>query len=249
MIEPLLTALGLDPDAPTETAGGATGRLWRVRVDDTSYALRLTTQRSQFAAMAAAHAAGLPVPTVLKTVDTPYGIAALLDWSPGVQMAQALMAHPENARQLGESVGAIQRRLNDIPAPPELCPPDDWLRPPGYDLPDGDSLLHLDFHWLNVLVDGTTVTAILDWENARRGPAVLDQARTWSLLTFEPILATLDSPSRELTRAVAAGWLAGYGITDVPDWATRWAAAAMLTDLTPRYADRPHLLDDLRSRT
>lgn len=249
MIEPPLAALGLDPDTATEPAGGTTGRLWRVQTADATYALRLTPQKGEFAAMAAAHAGGLPVPAVVKQSEMPYGTAALLEWSPGVPVAQALLEQPENARRLGESVGAMQRRLNEIPAPAQLGPPDNWMLPSGHELPDGESLLHLDFHWLNVLTDGTGVTAILDWENARRGPAVLDQARTWSLLTIEPTLAELAPHERALTETFAAGWMAGYGLAAIPDWARRWAAGAMLADLTPRYADRPHKLDDLRSRT
>lgn len=249
MIEPPLAAVGLDPDTATETTGGSTGRLWRVRTADGTYALRLTPQIGEFAAMAAAHAAGLPVPAVVKQAETPYGTAALLTWSPGIPIAQALREHPENARQLGESVGATQRALNDIPAPPELGPPDGWMLPSGHEPPAGESLLHLDFHWLNVLIDGTEISAVLDWENARRGPAVLDQARTWALLTVEPSLAELTASDRAITRTFAAGWMAGYGIDSIPEWATTWAAAAMLADLTPRYADRPHRLDDLRART
>jgi aminoglycoside phosphotransferase (APT) family kinase protein len=249
VIEPPLAALGLDPATRTEAAGGTTGRLWRVCTTDGTYALRLTPQKGEFAAMAAAHAAGLPVPAVVRQAEIPYGTAALLDWSPGVPLAQALLEHPDNARRLGESVGAMQRRLNEVPAPPQLGPPDNWMLPPGHDVPDGKSLLHLDFHWLNVLTDGTGVTAILDWENARRGPAVLDQARTWSLLNIEPSLAELDASARTITQAFAAGWMAGYGIDSIPGWAKKWAAAAMFADLTPRYADRPHLLDPLRSRT
>lgn len=249
MIEPPLAAVGLDPDTATESAGGATGRLWRVRTADGTYALRLTRQKGEFAAMAAARGAGLPVPEVRKQAETPDGVAALLTWSRGIPLAGALREQPENARRLGEAVGATQRRINDIPAPPELGPPDGWMLPHGYEIPEGKSLLHLDFHWLNVLTDGTDVTAILDWENARRGPAVLDQARTWALLTIEPSLAELPASDRALTETFAAGWMAGYGIDAIPEWATTWAAAAMLADLTPRYADRPQRLDDLRSRT
>lgn len=248
MIEPPLAALGLDPATPVYSAGGATGRLWRIELDGRSYAMRLTPQRGEFPAMTAAHAAGLPVPAVVERAETEHGIAALLTWSPGVSIPEAVRAHPENARRLGESVGAMQRRINELPAPAELGPPGDWMLQPGRELPTGQSMLHLDYHWLNVLTDGTEVTAILDWENARRGPAVLDQARTWSLLTIEPALAELTQDERAITDTFAAGWMAGCGIDSIPEWAKTWAAAAMLTNLTPRYVDRPELLDDLRAR-
>lgn len=248
MIDPPLAALGLDAGTPTDSAGGATGRLWRVEIDGRPYALRLTPQRGEFPAMAAAHAAGLPVPAVVRQAETPSGTAALLTWLPGVPIPDALRERPENARRLGETVGAMQRRINEIAAPPGLGPPDEWMRPPGYALPEGSSLLHLDYHWLNVLVDGDEVSAILDWENARRGPAILDHARTWSLLVLEPALADLPAEERAVTETFAAGWMAGCGVESIPDWAKSWAAAAMLTNLAPRYVDRPYMLDDLRSR-
>ena len=43
---------------------------------------------------------------------------------------------------------------------------------------DDDRLLHLDLHPDNVLVAGQGVM-VIDWQNAARGPAGADLAKTW----------------------------------------------------------------------
>ncbi|MAD43429.1 MAG: phosphotransferase [Oceanospirillaceae bacterium] len=47
-------------------------------------------------------------------------------------------------------------------------------------LPDGDSILHMDFHTENILVNRQTET-VIDWATAARGHAGADMAMTWFL--------------------------------------------------------------------
>lgn len=70
------------------------------------------------------------------------------------------------------TLAALHRRLEDVPAPA-------WLAPAGT---DGPAVCHLDLHPDNVILtpDGPVV---IDWTNARRGPAGLDLASTWLLLS------------------------------------------------------------------
>ena len=252
MTAPPLAAVGLDPATPTSSVGGSTGRLWRVDTAEGPYALRLTPQPGELAAMAAARSAGLPVPEVLNQASTDDGTALLLTWLSGIPVAEAIRRNPASAAALGETVGAAQRRLHDVPAPAGVPRPNRWMTPPDAPPPPaGEQLLHLDWHWLNILVDGTKITAILDWENARRGPAVLDLARTHALLTVEPSLAALSATEREVTQRFAAAWAAGYGpaATAIPPWAHHWAGRTMLADRGPSFADRPAALDGLRAWT
>src|SRR5436853_495789 len=72
--------------------------------------------------------------------------------------------------------------------------------------PRSDALLHLDFHPLNVLVDGRRVTAVIDWANARAGDPRADLARTLTILRLSPV------PPRfaRLVGVLVAGWRGGY---------------------------------------
>jgi aminoglycoside phosphotransferase (APT) family kinase protein len=54
------------------------------------------------------------------------------------------------------------------------------------ELPEGDRLLHGDFHPGNVL-EGDGSEAVIDWHNATVGPPAADVARTWVLLKFSPL--------------------------------------------------------------
>lgn len=77
-----------------------------------------------------------------------------------------------------------------------------------YALPDGEQLLHGDFHPFNIIGDANTATAI-DWQEACCGPPAADICRTWLQLQglgediAEAYLrayarAAPDAPSREL---------------------------------------------------
>jgi hypothetical protein len=173
----------------------------------------------------------------------------LLSWVPGVTLVDALLRDPAGAERLGNVVGATQRKLHEVVAPADVARPDHWMTVPDIALPPGEALLHLDYHWLNVLVDGTAVTGVLDWENARRGAPILDIARTYTLLNIEPSLQSLPADRRAAGAMFARGWADGYGpeAVDIPPWAHVWAASVMLADLSPRYQDNPHGLDGVRA--
>ena len=57
------------------------------------------------------------------------------------------------------------------------------------DLPvaaDGSTVLHLDYHPGNVMVDGAGAM-VIDWTNAGLGPAGLDVAMTWMLMATSDV--------------------------------------------------------------
>ena len=104
--------------------------------------------------------------------------------------------------------------------------------------PTGLAWLHLDYHLLKVLVDGETVSAVLDWENVALGEAGADVARTLSLLSVDPGIWRLRGQARRTVRSFRRGYLAGYAeVADLPGnspgWLT-WAGEFMLQDLGNR---------------
>jgi aminoglycoside phosphotransferase (APT) family kinase protein len=137
----------------------------------------------------------------------------------------------------------MQRRIHRVRAPAELRR--SWLDWPGpIDGPvrsaleaasSGRSrLLHFDFHPLNVLVDGSRVSAVLDWVNAHAGDPRADVARTFTILRFSPPHGS--ALERMLRRVVEFGWRVGYGPFG-PDMALFyiWAGRAMQRDLAGRF--------------
>jgi aminoglycoside phosphotransferase (APT) family kinase protein len=258
----LLTSVGLPADASAEPAGGATGQLWKVTAPGGPFALRtgsaFTIGRQQ-AVMEVAGRAELPVPEVLACATRGSEAVLLLSWLPGATVFDAVRTNPADAHRLGVLMGEAQRRLHAVTAPPELSGVADgdgggWPSsgvPPVEGLPQGNSLLHLDWHGLNLLVDGDRISAVLDWDNARAGHPLLDVARSYTLLTVEPTFATLRPDERELLATLADGWATGYGeaARSIPAPCLAWAGRAMLADLAGRYAATPEALTDLRRWT
>lgn len=70
----------------------------------------------------------------------------------------------------------------------------------------GPRRLHLDLHPLNLLVsDDGELTGVLDGPNAAAGHPDLDRARTWSILTLDPIARSYRS--QPVFAALAEAWL------------------------------------------
>jgi aminoglycoside phosphotransferase (APT) family kinase protein len=258
----LLSTVGLPADSTAEPAGGATGQLWRVTAPEGTFALRtgsaVTIARQQ-SVMAVADQAGLPVPEVLRCAATENGAVLLLSWLPGVAVFDAVRTNPADAHRIGVLMGEAQRTLHSLAAPSGLSGVVDggsagWPTSgvtPVDGLPQGDSLLHLDWHGLNLLVDGDRISGVLDWDNARAGHPLLDIARTFTLLTVEPTFATLQPYERDLLATLADGWATGYGgvARSIPPVCLAWAGRAMLGDLARRYAANPTALADLQRWT
>jgi aminoglycoside phosphotransferase (APT) family kinase protein len=117
---------------------------------------------------------GYPVPAVH---DAGEGYL-IMDRVTGETMLGSALRHPERIAGYGRELAQLHSQLHEIVAP-------DWLA--GVPGADGDRLLHLDLHPLNVLLsdDGPVV---IDWANAVRGDPAYDVADTWVLF------ATFDAP-------------------------------------------------------
>ncbi len=259
----VLEALGLPSSAAVvPLAGGASGSAWRIEVDGRSYALRQSSPAmtaGRLAAMAAARTAGLPAPQLVRRTRLVHSDALLLSWLPGVTLFDAIVRDPSSAARLGEQMGDMQRRLHAVTAPSEvLAAVSDSRHPFGAgrevrDLPQGTALIHLDWHPLNLLFDEgrDEISGIIDWDNARSGHPLLDLARTYSLLTVAPSVATLPEAMRTALGSFVDAWKDGYGLDGlaIPRACLLWAGRVMLADLAPRYDGNQAVLDRLRRWT
>ena len=257
----VLERLGVGRAAEVDPApGGASGAAWFVRDGSSRYVLRVdgSTFRTdaRLAAMDAAREAGLPAPQLVRRSDEADRIALLLTYLEGVPVLEILLRSADSATQWAFRMGAMHRRLHQVVAPPAVMPVTDERGRPFHlgdmrgELPAGETLLHFDWHPGNLLADEATgeITGIVDWDNARRGHASLDLARTESMFTVEPFIEELDPESRRMIGEVRRAWADGYGpeASSIPAAVRRWAGRVMLEDLAHRYADHPERLAPAR---
>jgi hypothetical protein len=232
-------ALGMSEEAVVPL-GGASRRTWGCG----EHVLRIgwpDVLDREVLAMGAASSV-LAVPRVLDRVEFidergHKRAALLLTRLPGRPAGDLTGVSPQQARRRGEACGALHAVLASVVPPPglsrELGPP--LLREEHAKTAQRrPCLLHLDLHPLNVLIDrGGEVSGVLDWANTAAGAAVLDRARTWSILTLDPsALALHDLPG---WTALTSGWARTAGFDDLPAAARAWACRVMLDDLAGRY--------------
>ena len=75
-----------------------------------------------------------------------------------------------------------------------------------------DSLVHMDYHPLNVMVDGVRVTGVLDWMNADVGDRHLDAAMTAVILSS----SAMEQPRWMRDNIVGNGLRASFGALYMP---------------------------------
>jgi Ser/Thr protein kinase RdoA (MazF antagonist) len=98
--------------------------------------------------------------------------------------------------------------MHRLPAPDALRAgaPDYWLRRAGggadIDLSylkaaglSTETFVHMDFHPLNVLTDGRSITGLVDWTNAAAGDPRADLAWTMTLLRVRADAASPAEPA------------------------------------------------------
>ncbi len=147
------------------------------------------------------HEAGLPAPACYGTVEIAGRFGIILQRIDGPSMAQALLSSGwTRSAELGHTLGELHAKMHSVftdeadPLGPAIrhC----IERAPGLPpemkeavlrvlaaLPDGqgDSLLHGDFHPMNVLMSGNG-PVVIDWDNVHRGNPLADVGRTLLLL-------------------------------------------------------------------
>ncbi len=264
----ILEALGLlGATVVGRVTGGNDTAVWRVTRGNDAFALRVfgpgraESCHREAETMSAAGAAGLPVPRVHALGAWEGHPAVLISWCAGRTLLQELQSRPWRIWPLGLHFGRMQARIHAVAAPPVLRQrPEAWIQWAGPEevalqerlralAPGAAALLHLDYHPLNVMTDGTRITGVLDWVNALAGDPRADWARTYTILRMEPI--TPEPPLLHLAlfrRAVASAWKRGYEqvagpLTDLAPFYV-WAGAVMLRDLAPRVNQPGHWLRD-----
>jgi aminoglycoside phosphotransferase (APT) family kinase protein len=132
-----------------------------------------------------AHSHGYPTPAVVELRDD--GREAVIERVGGPTMLQTIVRRPWTAAERGAALGELHRKLDDVPPLP-------GLRRFG----EGDSLLHLDLHPLNVIMSATG-PVVIDWANASVGARSLDVGLTWLIVGAAVV------PGRALVKAIAGG--------------------------------------------
>lgn len=260
----VLSSLGFDEmTTPEPVLGGWDTSLWRFATPDgRHHALRIypsaqsaDAARREEAALRACEAAGIPVPTVEASGQWEGRPALVLSWCPGTTCLAYLVRRPWTAWRQGVAFGRLQARIHRVEPPAALLEgaPDGWLAWAGERYPEIEarvremdvsvaSLVHFDYHPLNVLTDGRHVTGVIDWPNSAAGDPRADLARTATLLL------TASAPPGPTRLIVAAfrrlfylAWRRGYR-----------SEAGPVGDLAPFMAlagaSRLRDLEDARSR-
>jgi aminoglycoside phosphotransferase (APT) family kinase protein len=115
-------------------------------------------------------AQGFPVPAVEEVSAD--GLDMVMERIDGADMVAVLAKRPWEVRRQGRLLADLHLRLHELTAP-------EWL--PDAPMGQGDRLLHLDFHPLNVMV-GPQGPVVIDWANACRGNPDVDVAVAWVLM-------------------------------------------------------------------
>lgn len=223
-------AFGLDTSA-LRPLGGASGSSW----DAGSRVLRFGPRARMDMELAAATAAArvLPVPRVVSRAEVGGHSVFLLEKLPGQPAADLARQRPELARAAGRVCGAVHALLAGASLPAGLPPV--HAAPSGLTGTDRACVLHLDLHPLNVLLsEKAELTGVLDWANAAAGPAILDRARSWAILTLDP--AARARQHQPGWRALVNAWARAAALDDLPGVVRVWACRFMLTDLARRYS-------------
>jgi aminoglycoside phosphotransferase (APT) family kinase protein len=253
-------ALGLSGVTSAEpVAGGFDTAVWHIEAATGPCALRVFREghdavcEREAAVMEALVAVGYPVPRVHARGMWRQRPALLLSWIPGEPVAVAVVRRPDRAAEIGAAFGRTQARLHALAPRPEAlrCRGSwiDWSGPHDAGLVDylkreerSPCVIHLDFHVMNVMVDGGRISGVLDWVNAHLGDARADVARSTSILLLdmghpaEPPLLHPESVWRTFERAWRRGYeeLAGP-LGDLAPWYA-WAGSVMQHDLADRHS-------------
>jgi len=116
------------------------------------------------------YAQGYPVPRVEEVRAD--GTELVMERLDGPMMMDAMLKAMHQLPRYTRLLGDLHDQLHEIKAP-------DWM--PELD-PDGDRVLHLDLHPMNVMMT-TRGPVVIDWPNARRGQPLTDVGFSYVLLT------------------------------------------------------------------
>jgi aminoglycoside phosphotransferase (APT) family kinase protein len=241
----ILAALGVSqPRDVAPVSGGWDTALWRVdTADGQRYALRVfrpeqaQTCRREALVMRTLADLGLPVPEVYAEGINRNRPALLMKWCVGRPILQEVAARPWCVWRLGVAIGRVHARIHAVEVTDALA-----QALPHIGVGNGPpSVLHMDYHPLNVMTDSRGVTGVLDWANVGLGDRRSDLARTVTILRLAPTPpGTPKALLRTLRGILEAAWRSGYreGQPMDPfkdmDPFYAWAGAWMERDLRPK---------------
>jgi tRNA A-37 threonylcarbamoyl transferase component Bud32 len=122
------------------------------------------------AVMEYARSHGYPVPVVHELRAG--GSELVLDRIDGPHLIDAIGSAPWRIKPMAHVLADLHEQLHAIPAPADVPAITD----------DGDALLHLDLHPLNVIMSSNG-PVVIDWPNSGRGHWASDVADTWLVLS------------------------------------------------------------------
>lgn len=255
-----LAALGYpEVSDPVRITGGWETLLWRFQTPDGSeHSLRvyhLARIRAiawrERAALEACAGAGLPAPRVEKAGEVCGYPALVLSWCPGVPILSFIEKKPWLLWRLSHLFGQMHARMHAIRPPGEFLAsaPREWVMRAGDEYQDlvehalglglrTDCLIHMDYHPLNIVSDGSVITGVLDWCGAAAGDPRADLARTEITLLAAPVPPGPMAPFLNLARhLVLRAWRSGYRSVagSLPNYRPlrAWAGATLITEIVP----------------
>ena len=254
----ILAALGVagGVTALAPVSGGRDTAIWRVERDGQRYALRvfppgrLGDARREAAVMRAG-ISGVPIPAVRAEGVWHDRAALLIDWCQGQILLDALRATPRDSWALAHLFGATQAHLHAA-TPPALLLAEErswlgWAGGGGAALTERlravaagpPSVVHFDYHPLNLLVEGRRATGLIDWANVHVGDRRADLARTVAILRLGPFGAGPAAVAMKLlARLLELGWRRGYRAVAAPLGGMApfyaWAGATLVNDLSAK---------------
>ncbi len=197
------------------------------------------------AAMTAAAEHGVPVPTIVMAVSFEDRPALVTTFASGEPVTEAIGRHPERTHGIGLAMDTALGRLNEVRAPDQLAlqhrkwidrggPALAPIHPLLERLPMGDRLLHLDVHPSNVLIDGSSISGIIDWENAMAGPPQMELARTLALLRAAAWGGMVPEALQPALDQLECGVVEDYSliIGADPQLSTAWGMGMTIEDLS-----------------
>jgi len=256
----VLHDLGVDDvtDVVPHPGGWGGTILWRVQRSwsPSDLLLRVFPHGPQYLAEreAVAHRAalrgGVPVPEIIACGMSGGHPALLMTWCHGELVADHLRRTPERVYDIGVACGETLARIHSIPGPTsrDREPAGDWiswsgsfaerLRPVYESLPHEGmpaQLLHMDYHPKNVLFDGVSITAVIDWANVKVGPPPADLARSRSILRLVENHPDMTDAFIPLLGQFEQGMVDAYarihGPNENEEFFQAWAFAVQVVDL------------------
>jgi aminoglycoside phosphotransferase (APT) family kinase protein len=256
----VLTTLGYVKTSKLQRVrGGWATLLWQFKTPDgLEHVLRIYHQPAGYeeeiawrerTALEACAKAGLPVPRIERVGKVEGFPALVLSWCPGSTLMSLIEREPWFVWRWGRLLGETQARVHAVRPPPQFLTkaPDDWIHRvtnrytdlADYLLslkPSTDSLIHMDFHPLNIIIKDANITGIIDWTGAAAGDPRADLARTEVTILTTPIPPSPIKPLLNFARKIfLRGWRYGYAKIAgfVPDYCPfrAWAAATFLWEL------------------